>query len=328
MVQKPLRPFFIVGQARSGTTLLRYILSSHPHLYVTAETGFIPFLGIASRRELHLKDVEKVMRRIENLNTWWQGLISDAEAFHASLPVPTLDYFLDELYRRQIARKLPNQEIADSRSVRWGDKTPGYINYIPEVATIFPAAQFIHIIRDGRDSTLSARQKWSDRQWYMDDYYLLKQWVRSLHAGRKAGERLGPDRYLEVHYERLVQEPEQELQRVCAFLQEPYLPLLLDHTPLARKIGVGVHQAVRKPITSRSVDRWRGEMSPFAKKLANRIAGSTLTSAGYQLAEGPPLTVAEWWRWLWLALKFTVVDLTRRFLYRIGVLTLNRGKRR
>lgn len=324
MCRQPPKPFFIVGHPRSGTTLLRFVLSSHPHLHVPAETGFIPFLQISPDRPLTLQDVEEAVGRIEKLNVHWRGLVSDLPAFYESLPSPVSGYLLDSLYRRQLKRR----NIPDSRSLRWGDKSPGYVNYVAKVAAIFPEAQFIHMIRDGRDAMLSALKKWPRRQWYMDEYYLLKRWVESVRAGKSAGATLGPQRYLEVHYEALVAEPETEIRRICTFLREPFTPILLDHTQLAQKIGVGAHKGVEKPITTASVARWRRELSPFSKKLANRLAGSTLVAAGYPLAENSPLDLVEEGRLLGMALKFHVIDSIRRLLYRQGVLTLNRGKRR
>ena len=66
----------------------------------------------------------------------------------------------------------------------------------------FPDAKFIHIIRDGRDSVLSALKKWSDRYWYYDTYYLLQTWKQNVTFGRQAASWLGPERYLEIRYEK------------------------------------------------------------------------------------------------------------------------------
>jgi len=317
-------PFFIVGHPRSGTTLLRYILSNHPHLFVPGETGFIPFLSLAPRRKLSQAEAAKVVNRIAKLNVGWRDLVPDLPAFFESLPSPTAGHMLDRLYRRKIAAR----GIAGSHSLRWGDKTPGYVHYMPEIAAIFPEAQFIHLIRDGRDAMLSALRKWPDRYWYMDEYYLLANWARSVRAGQRAGVALGAERYLEVHYETLVTEPEQQIRRICAFLGEQFTPELLDHTQLAQEIGVGSHEAVGESINAKSAGRWRRELSPFVKKLANRIAGPTLVAAGYSLADVPALTPGERGRLLGMMLRFRVVDLGRRLLYRMGILTLNRGKRR
>ena len=323
MTELAERPIFIVGHPRSGTTLLRFLLSSHPRIHIPEETGFLPFLAKDREieAELSLARVQQIVERIGRLNRLWQGLVTDVPAFYAALPEPKLRFVLDALYRRQ---------IAEHGAARWGDKTPVYVRYMPTLDQIFPSAQFVHMIRDGRDAALSAREKWPDRRRYMDHYYLLKNWVRNVDAGQKAGRDLGPDRYLEVRYERLVQDPQPVLEEICSFLGETFQPAMLDHVQLARRIGPGPqgHVEVLQPISTASVGRWKTDLSPFDQKMADRLAGPTLLVLGYELAESGPLSAGDTARWLFLAARFRLVDGTRGLLYALGVLTLNRGMRR
>ncbi|MEW5987746.1 MAG: sulfotransferase [Chloroflexota bacterium] len=333
----PEHPFFIVGHPRSGTTLLRFILSSHPRLYVPDETGFIPSLLRRSswkrdlqsswkrdlqsswKRDLQVGEVEAILREIGRLNRHWAGLVEDAPAFYAALAEPDLAHVLDALYRRQ---------KGEQTAARWGDKTPTYVRHIPALSQLFPTAQFIHLIRDARDATLSAQKKWSGRRPYMDSYYLLKQWARNVAAGRAAGHALGPTRYLEVFYEEMVQTPRPVIERICHFLGEDFQPVMLDHARLARQtIGPGGHVEVREPISTQSVGRWRTRLSPFDQKLADHLIGPLLASLGYELSGRGPFTTAERLRVLLLAARFRLVDTTRTALYAAGWLTLNRGKR-
>lgn len=317
----PETPFFVVGNPRSGTTLLRFILSSHPRIYIPGETGFLPFLRQDSTGPLSLEQAEALLRHIGQLNRNWLDLVPYPASFHASLPQPTLEQILDALYRRKMAQD-------DPEAVRWGDKTPGYVRYMHELNAIFPTAQFIHLMRDGRDAALSAQSKWGRERWYMDTYYLLRNWAHNVEAGLRAGQEFGPNRYLEIHYEHLVRAPKPTIRRLCDFLGEEFYPGMLEHTRLARRhIGPGGHVEVRQPISTSSVGRWRSEMSIFERKMANRVAGSTLSRAGYDQAEIPPLSVTESSRLLLLAAKFLLVDSARAILNHLGLWTLNRGKR-
>lgn len=320
MVQLAEKPFFVVGNPRSGTTLLRFILSSHPRIYIPGETGFIPFLQRDVEAELSLADVQDILERIGQLNHAWDGMVDDVPIFYQALPEPRLAHVLDVLYR---------QKIAEHDAVRWGDKTPSYVLYVPVLSEIFPTAQFVHLIRDGRDATLSAQKKWGARNWYMDNYYLIKNWARCVEQGREAGRLLGSDRYLEVHYEALVQHPESTLEQLCAFLGEDFYAGMLDHTRLARKqIGPRGHVEVREPVSTASVRRWQAEMSEFDQKMADRIAGPTLLSLGYELAGLGSLSIGGQFKLLLLSAKYKLIDAARQILTRWGLLTLNRGKRR
>jgi hypothetical protein len=320
MTQLPERPFFIVGSPRSGTTLLRYILSSHPRIYIPAETGFIPFLPEVMMGVLTSTQVRRILLQVGRLNREWYAMVEDVDAFCASLPEPTLAHVLDALYR---------QKIVPFNATRWGDKTPAYVLYMDTLSHIFPTAQFVHMVRDGRDVMLSAQRRWGQGAWYMDSYYLLKNWVRYVERGRESGCKLKRDQYLEVSYEALVQQPESTVREICAFLDERFYSAMLTHTKLARKqIGSSGHVEVRQPIFTASVQRWRTQMNSFEQKLANRVAGRTLLTLGYEQSDPGPFSLSETMRLFLLAGKYWATDMVRRTLMALGILTLNRGKRR
>lgn len=314
------KPIFVVGSPRSGTTLLRFMLSSHPRIHIPSETGFVPSLRQNAGTDLSPSEMLAILKRIGCLNREWARIVDDVPAFYESLPEPRLDHVLDALYRIR---------CEPFGAARWGDKTPNYVLHIPTLAEIFPTAQFVHLIRDGRDATLSAQKKWGGRAWYMDSHYLLRNWVRCVERGRADGHALGPTRYLEVRYETLVEQPAIVIERLCAFLGEELHPDMLEHTRLAQKqIRPGGHVEVWEPVSKASVGRWRVQMSPFDRKLADRVAGPALSSLDYELADLGPLDAREASRLALLSAKYGFTDLGRRVLSGTGLLTLNRGKRR
>ncbi len=320
------RPFFIVGQPRSGTTLLRAIVNSHPRLYVPPETGFLPFLQVDGRlplgnRQLTLKEMTALLEQIGRLNREWHDVVGDAPTFYNELSAgrerPSVTQLLDALYRRMMG----------DRGERWGDKTPSYARYIPQVDRLFPRAHVVHVVRDGRDTVLSAREKWQERR-HQDTYYLLQRWVDSVTAGRRDGRRLGAERYREIHYEDLVQQPAETIQELCDFLGETFHPAMLDHSQQFREKDTdGTHPEVHNPIFSTSAGRWQQEMTPFDRKLAHHLAGPTLRTFGYETPDPGPWAAGERLRRLLLALRYRLLSTVRRLLYAAGILTLNRAKR-
>ena len=220
---------------------------------------------------------------------------------------------------------LYKQRIAIHGARRWGDKIPLYVRFIPSLLGIFPQAKFIHVIRDGRDASLSARQKWGGAKPYMDLYY----WQRNVQAGRAAQHRLNDEQYCEIRYESLVQTPESVIQQLCAFLDEQFETGMLDQTRLAQKVGGGIdaHNEVQARLHTLSVGRWRAEMTAFEKKMADDLVGDNLTGLDYPLAKCGSMAVQERARMSILAAKFLLTDATRSLLYRLGVLTLNRNLR-
>ena len=159
---------------------------------------------------------------------------------------------------------------------RWAEKTPGNILAIDTLFAWFPAAQFIHMIRDPRDALCSVREKAADNNppyifrepsWAtMTPQLTAEEWCRRINAGLAWRER--PERYREVRYEELVSQPEATLRPLFAFLGEPWAASMLE----------------QKPIFSTSVGRWRSELSAAEVAEMEAVAGQTMRALGYPLA--------------------------------------------
>ena len=317
------RPFFIVGNPRSGTTLLRFMLASHPRMWVPDETGFVPFLRVSPDRTLSPADTARVLRRIGRLNLEWSDTAVAASAAVREKRILRLGDLLDTLYRTR---------MADSGAARWGDKTPGYLLHVPLIARIFPRAQFIHLVRDVRDVTLSAMARWRHRfpeRLYMDEYYLIRNWVRAVRCGKAAGAELGPNRYFELRYEDLVENPEGTLVRTCAFLGEDFHLDMLHHETLARSaVSSAGHLEVRDPVSNARIGRWRTEMTPFHLWTAERVAGETIAGLGYEVTATEPLSPMAPVKLAIKAARYKAIRSVQRALEACGFVRLNRGKRR
>jgi hypothetical protein len=129
---------------------------------------------------------------------------------------------------------------------RWGDKRPGYVQHIDALLRMFPDAQIVHLVRDGRDCVASLkRTPW----WRMGVYHAIATWTQALDAGSAAAQSLSHDAYLEIQYERLTTDRENELRRLCAFLEEEYAPEMARVMPWQRR---------DEP--PRSLERWEAEL--------------------------------------------------------------------
>jgi hypothetical protein len=204
--------------------------------------------------------------------------------------------------------------------------------HVPLIARIFPSCQFIHLIRDGRDVTLSAMAKWRHRfpeRLYMDEVYLIRSWVRAVRCGHEAAAKLGPSRYFELRYEDLTEDPEGTLIRTCSFLGEDFHPDMLRHEALARRVIFSAgHVEVRDPVSNTRIGRWRTEMTPFHLWASARLAGDTLAEFGYEVtATGPPSAMAPV-KLTIKAARYAAVRGVQRVIDACGFARLNRGKRR
>lgn len=200
-------PIFVVGCQRSGTTLLRLVLDSHPAIACGPETRFLE-----SMTRIVSDDWPRLARYGPDKVEWlagiadWYGGIQDAYAERRG-------------------------------KVRWADKTPRYALIMDFLDQLFPDAQFIHVVRDPRDVVLSHRTRFG----YVAAVKAVRKWPMYVATARATGQRLGPQRYLEVRYEDLVADTEKQLRSVFEFLDEPWDPVVLTYDQLPHDVPDKYH---------------------------------------------------------------------------------------
>jgi len=270
-------PFFVLGAARSGTTMLRLMLNRHSRLAIPFESHFLQpiFAEIPTDRPLKTHEAVRLADLVtgeRNFRTWHL----DAADVHRQLieraPAPLAE-LVDALYRMEIAR---------SGKPRWGDKTPYYYVCWRQLMGLLPGSRLIHIIRDGRDVNLSLEKVgWhgstaSDRARY---------WQERVEMAHAAARELGPKRNLIIRYEEVVLNTRETLEKVCDFLGETFEPGMLDFftdaTLYICDIDGDVHQKVRRAPRPEDVGRWRREMPIERQREFEAVAGSGLRAMSY-----------------------------------------------
>ena len=311
------RPIFLVGSPRSGTTLLRYMLCSHPRIYVPPESNFIPrFFRRRPTMPLSREQALRILDRIGDYRPFWRdwrGEPLDPHAILAGLTAPTPELLISALYA-EYARRYG--------AVRWGDKSPIYASYVSLLATMFPTSQIIHAIRDARDVTASSLEAYrGPRFFYMDAYYAARTWRARTDSAIRSGRPLSSDRYTEIRYEDLTFDPEGRLRALCQFLGEQFYPEMTTPEIEARHHhhSRGIHQRVRQPVTMASAGRWQRDLPERDRRLVERVAGSLLLELGYPARALEPPTILERLRAIALGSKYAVVVAGMRLLRTIGV---------
>lgn len=300
----PPPPFFIVGADRSGTTLLRLYLDAHSRLAVPSESWFLIDLldrfGATGRldRDGLREAVAMVGAHPRFVDGWRTDLRQLEERLANGAPLP-LSQFIDRLYRA---------ETGVAAEAAWGDKTPEYVEQVAALATCFPRARFVNVVRDGRDVYLSlAKRRWSDRGY--TPHELGRYWSRCVAAAEQSRGALGA-RFLEVRYEDLVLETKDVLERLCAFLGVGFeASMLAAHDEAERVItaserAAGVHDKLSRPPRPSDVGRWRAVTGDRSLRLAAAVMANTLRESGYQDAPGPVTAATlsgaaafdHWWR--------------------------------
>jgi Sulfotransferase family len=283
---------FIVGCARSGTTLVHRIVDAHPEIAITPEMHWISHYVNFFKNQNRLVNLELVSElsrhkrfaQFEIPHEQFEGLLASGE----TVPYPT---FLNRVFG--LYARIKNKPLV-------GNKTPAYIRRMLDLHALWPEAKFVHIIRDGRDVCMSILN-WKKGERTAGRYASWEEdpvsttalwWERKVRKGREDGAALGPGLYHEMHYEDLVEDPERECKRLCEFLGVPYDDAMIRfHEGRERvELGRGAKSAWLR-VTSGLRD-WRAEMCTGDVERFEAAAGYLLEELGYERAVPNPSSEA------------------------------------
>lgn len=205
--EKP--PFFIMGCVRSGTTILRDIIASHPLLFAPNETHFYrfadPYGTMAYIRPLLNQKILQKHRLKDNID----------EAYFKD------DILLKSYNRGQLMQKYGTSFLKAQNAppgARWFDKTPQHVYGALLIAHQFPDAKFIHIVRDPRNVVSSLRT--SDQVMTIKETVgAANYWLEAAIIMKSLKQLLG-DRLHELHYQAFTANPKTEIDLIMTFLDE------------------------------------------------------------------------------------------------------------
>lgn len=188
-------PLWVVGAPRSGTTFLARVLDHHPGIFLTNETRVMLLFSRMLNRWVGARRLLATSRE-EVVETLWHQ-------------VPGL---VEQIYRDLGVR--PGQ--------RWGDKYPQYADgdQDPEalrtIDRLFPAGQYVHIIRDPRAVVASIVAK----EW-LEFGEAIQAWRAFVSHARAFGAEVGESRYHELRFEDLVVDGKETIGSILRFLDLP-----------------------------------------------------------------------------------------------------------
>jgi hypothetical protein len=243
-----IKPIFIIGAPRSGTSITSWALGQHPNIQVIPESaGWIAALaigaylsygyGTARGRHSHLSnapyELAHFMRRV-------------GESAHAI----TLDCFEERCHRlygdfRNNARlAVPEgsdpasfqvRRGADEKKDRWVDATPFNTGFIWALSSMFPQARFIHNLRRPHEVATSLEgfdNLGLEPHVLADGLAIWREHTENAWLGERA---LGAEKVFRLDYERISAEPEPLLRELCEFLGEEFHQACL--LPLTQRIN-------------------------------------------------------------------------------------------
>ena len=276
-----MNPIFIIGTERSGTNLLRVILDLHLNIAVPHPPHILKnFFGL----EYLYSDLKK--------DTNFKRLIKDVVKMVELHPYPWgMKIDKNRIFNNVNERNLINiffliygQYLESTGKKRWGCKSTFMINHVALIRHYYPEAQFIYMVRDGRDVAVSAKESIFN---HYSVYNTAKLWEKEQRLGIHWLNNMSSDQISLVKYEDLINDPEETIKAICVFLDEPFEKEMLnffksDEARKSASISDSWKNTV-KPVISSNCGKYRKCLNSNKIRLFESIAVNELEYFSYKI---------------------------------------------
>ncbi|MEP7129236.1 MAG: sulfotransferase [Chitinophagales bacterium] len=288
-------PFiFVVGNSRSGTTMMGRILSNHEKVHTFPELHFFEQMWSGKDKDKILSNEESVKLAVRLMNISAAGYFAKKEPEKYSNEAGEI---IDGIQERERTSLRIFAAVIQHESLKHGkqfpcDQTPQNVFYISEILEAFPDSYFINMVRDPRDVLLSQKRKWKRRflggshaTWYetiraWTNYHPLtisKLWNSAIRARDNVKDR----RVMSVQFESLLKNPDKAIENICFFLQLPFSAKLKEVPQVGSSSGMDKKEV--KGINSDRAQSWgKGGLSSTEIWFCQRSCAHYMKEFGYE----------------------------------------------
>lgn len=245
-------PIFVIGQPRTGTTLVERIITSHSQVFSAGE----------------LKQFGTCVRRLSNY--------SESKRYSAKLPRQAA-----EIDARKLGKAyMTTTAIMRGSLPRFVDKLPPNYLYLPLILKALPNAKIVHLRRNPMDACFSSfKQLFADAyQHSYDQAEMARHHARYYHLMTLWRERF-KGRFFDIAYEDTARDVEPNARALIEFLDLPWKDACLDFHKQDAAVTTASAVQVRQPAHTRSIGRWRR----YEKQL--QVMQKTLHQHGVPIAD-------------------------------------------
>ena len=272
-------PIFVIGTGRSGTTLLRQMLTAHPRIHLTHEASFYSYARHAPAGTPAAQWLELYF---QTFSFAWMRLAP--EVVRRALPVGWEQAPVDKVIS-DIAGAVMRCKAEQQNKPRYGEKNPLDTHNLQRIFADFPDARVVYIMRDPRPTVMSF-----NRMPFATSSKLINSGICRVQFAH-----VEPylDRILEVRLEDLVSEPRPVLASILNFVGEPWDDAVLDYQQRATLDDVPplpwfVGATREAPSQATSGGGWQEHLDPAWIRIVEGLSQRAMQHYGYAPARLNP----------------------------------------
>lgn len=270
-----IKPIFILGAPRSGTTLLASMLASRNDVIALPEMHYIHNL---LRDEILFGNLDKkyIFDTIKK-----HFMFLDLDIAKNDEEIMSL---IGETFKETVLNILEryNQKYYSKNYKYWVEHSPHNHYFFSILRYYFPNAMFIHIVRDGRavySSTIE--QIWG----YKDIITGAITWKQNVEECLLVS-KINSEKVFTIKYEDLTSEPEKSIKKICTYFDMDFKKSMLNSKGLIlAKFGKKKSKQSRtmaRPNT-KSHNKWKSRLKRFEIEHFTNVNERLLEYFGYEV---------------------------------------------
>jgi len=304
----------ILCTERTGSSLLNAILNQSPEILATSEELFALYLypKYHHKSQYTEKEIDTLVNDFlylseKNLKMFF----SDITVFKINL-LKHKDHLPYPLLIRLIYWHF--FDLKDKSQLKViVDKQIKFLYYIKDVLKIFPDSKYIILTRDVRDNVLIRKKR--NLHITSDVVYLAGIWNDTYKNVEYLFQHLPKEKILVVHYEDVITNTSNVIQKICEFLNVRYFPEMIHFQETYKKfielkrpiVGeayyqrmLDFHSGLLNPISTEKIGLWKKELNTLQLQKIATICGKTASYLNYNLYEQgtAPLSLSDHWQLL------------------------------
>jgi len=276
-----MQPVFIIGEQRSGSNLLRLMLNNstkiaapHPPHILLRMKELVPSYGSLQKMENFKLLIDDVCRLIDTNPVPWSK-----DNFNREIIVDKCkDRSLIAIFKAVMDHYSEVNEAS-----MWVCKSMQNVRWYKELEAYFKKPKYIYLYRDPRDVTLSFQKAVVGHK---HPYCIAKKWTDLQALCIEARENIPENRFYNLKYERLIENPEESLKDLCEFLEIEYNKEMLNYynsneAKNTAKVSM-LWANVKSPLMRKNSGKYLKAMSKDDQAIVESVAHEVMDTLKYE----------------------------------------------